>query len=144
MRNSAELNTRQHVFAKEMGKQKGVIVISTFANEQEAHGVSKKLVKLGLAACANLCPVRSIYTWRGKVEDQGECLVFFKTTRGSVKALKKEIEKIHPYDVPEIVELSMTDVSKPYMEWLVGSTDGKSKKRHDSTKRRHAQTDVRG
>ncbi len=118
-----------------MGKQKGVIIISTFANEQVAHGISKKLVESGLAACANLAPVRSIYTWRGRVEDQGECLVFFKTTRSSAKALKKEIAKVHPYDVPEIVELKMADVSKPYMEWLVGSTDRKPKKRNDSAKR---------
>lgn len=120
-----------------MGKQKGVIIISTFANEETARGVSKKLVEMGLAACANLAPVRSIYTWRGRVEDQGECMVFFKTTRSSAKALKKEISKLHPYDVPEVVEVKMADVSRPYMEWLVGSTDRKAKKRHDASKRRH-------
>lgn len=121
-----------------MGKQKGVIVISTFASEQSAHDVSKKLVESGLAACANLAPVRSIYTWRNRVEDHGECLVFFKTTRSASKALKKEIARLHPYDVPEIVEIKMADVSKPYLEWLAGSTDGKPKKRHDAAKRRHA------
>jgi periplasmic divalent cation tolerance protein len=118
-----------------MGKQKGVIIISTFANEQAAHGISKKLVESGLAACANLVPVRSIYIWRGRIEDEGECLVFFKTTLSSVKALKKEIARVHPYDVPEIVELKMADVSKSYMAWLVSSTDGKPKKRNNSAKR---------
>lgn len=121
-----------------MGKQKGVIIISTFANEEAAQGVSKKLVEAGLAACANLAPVRSIYAWRGRVEDHGECLVFFKTTRASAKSLKKEIAKMHPYDVPEIVEIKMADVSKPYMEWLASSADGKPKKGNDSAKRRHA------
>lgn len=118
-----------------MGKQKGVIIVSTFANEQAAHDVSKKLVESGLAACANLTPVRSIYVWRNRVEDHGECLVLFKTTKSSSKALKKEIARLHPYDVPEIVEIKMADVSRPYLEWLAGSTDGKTKKRHDSTKR---------
>jgi len=121
-----------------MGKQKGVVIISTFANEESAQGISKKLVDAGLAACANLTPVRSIYTWRGRVEDQGECMVFFKTTRSSAKALKKEIAKLHSYDVPEIVELKMADASKPYLEWLVDSTDRKAKKRHDASKRRHS------
>jgi len=118
-----------------MGKQKGVIVISTFANEQAAHDVSKKLVEAGLAACANLAPVRSIYAWRGRVEDHGECLVLFKTTKSSSKVLKKELAKLHPYDVPEIVEIKMADVAKPYMEWLAGSADGKPKKRNDAAKR---------
>lgn len=118
-----------------MAKQKGVIVISTFANEQAAHNISRKLVESKLAACANLVPVRSIYAWRGRVEEEGECLVFFKTTRSTAKFLKKEIARIHPYDVPEIVELKMTDVSRPYMEWLVSSTDGKPKKRNNPSKR---------
>lgn len=121
-----------------MGKQKGVIIISTFANEEAAHNTSKKLVEAGLAACANLAPVRSIYVWRDRVEDHGECLVFFKTTRAFAKALKKEIAKIHPYDVPEMVEIKMADVSKPYMEWLASSADGKPKKGNNSTKRRYA------
>jgi hypothetical protein len=37
--------------------------------------------------------------------------------------------------VPEIVELKMTDVAKPYLSWLVESTDGVPKKRHDAAKR---------
>lgn len=121
-----------------MGKQEGIIIISTFANEEAARDISKKLVESGFAACANLLPVRSVYTWRGSVEEQGECMVFFKTTRSSAKALKKEISTLHPYDVPEVVEIKMADVSKPYMGWLVDSTDRKPKKRHDSAKGRHA------
>lgn len=121
-----------------MGRQKGVIVVSTFANEQAAYDVSKKLVESGLAACANLAPVRSVYVWRGRVEDHGECLVFFKTTKSSSKALKKEIARLHPYDVPEIVEVKMADVARPYLEWLVSSADGKPKKRNDAPKRRNA------
>ena len=43
--------------------------------------------------------------------------------------------RLHPYEVPEIVELEMSDVAKPYLSWLVESTDGVAKKRHDASKR---------
>ena len=42
----------------------------------------------------------------------------------------------NPYDVPEIVELKMDDVSLPYLKWLEQSTlGGKPKKRNYSSKR---------
>jgi len=63
----------------------------------------------------------------------------FKTTKKSAEKLKIEIARMHPYQVPEIIELAMGDVSRSYLEWMVAesSPKGVSKKRHYSTKRRH-------
>jgi periplasmic divalent cation tolerance protein len=36
--------------------------------------------------------------------------------------LKKEIKKLHPYDVPEIAEIDITSINKPYLKWVVDST----------------------
>ena len=36
--------------------------------------------------------------------------------------LKNEIKKLHPYDVPEIVEINVNSMNKPYLDWLVDST----------------------
>jgi periplasmic divalent cation tolerance protein len=38
------------------------------------------------------------------------------------KRLKDEIKKLHPYEVPEILELKMDDVSRDYLSWLAQST----------------------
>lgn len=81
--------------------------------------------------------VRSIYAWEGRIEDQGEVLALFKTLQGApAKRLKAEIARIHPYKVPEIVELKMSDVSKSYLSWLAAeSAHGVAEKRHDPSKR---------
>jgi periplasmic divalent cation tolerance protein len=114
---------------------RAVIIISTFSDEVSAADIGRKVVESGLAACVNLAPVRSIYAWKNKIEDQQECLALFKTTRGSAKKLKEELAKIHPYDVPEIVEIEMSDVSKPYFSWLAGSTNRVAEKRNHPAKR---------
>ena len=38
------------------------------------------------------------------------------------KYLKNEIKKLHPYDVPEIAEIDITSINKPYLKWVVEST----------------------
>jgi len=114
---------------------RGTIILSTFPNEESVSDVASKVVRNKLCACVNFAQVRSIYSWRGKMEDQQEFIALFKTTAKSAKKLKAEIARLHPYDVPEIVELKMQDVSKSYLSWLVESTDGVPKKRHDAAKR---------
>ena len=57
-----------------------------------------------------------------KLEDQEEYLVLFKCTTSTVKELKSELKGAHPYDVPEIVEIRMNDVSESYLSWLAEST----------------------
>ena len=114
---------------------RGTIIMSTFPNEESVAGVASKVLGRRLCACANFTKIRSIYTWRGKVQDQHEFIALFKTTAKSAKKLKAEIARLHPYDVPEIVELKMGDVSKSYLSWLIESTDGVAKKRYNSAKR---------
>jgi periplasmic divalent cation tolerance protein len=114
---------------------RGTIVLSTFPSEESVADVADKVVRNRLCACVNFAQIRSIYAWQGKMEDQQEFVALFKTTAKSAKKLKAEIARLHPYEVPEIVELKMEDVSKPYLSWLAESTDGVPKKRHNSAKR---------
>lgn len=118
-----------------MVKAAGVIIFSTFSSKESARALAKKVVEDGLCACVNFAKVRSIYQWKGRVEDQDEWLALFKTTRGAARALKAEIARLHPYEVPEIVEVGMDDVSRPYLSWLAGSAHGVAKKGHHPAKR---------
>lgn len=114
---------------------RGTIILSTFPSEESVADIAGKVVAGKLCACVNFTKIRSIYSWRGKMEDQQEFVALFKTTAKSAKTLRAEIARLHPYKVPEIVELKMEDVSKPYLLWLIESTDGVPKKRHNATKR---------
>ena len=113
----------------------GVIILSTFPSEELAARVAHLVVGAKLCACVNFTKIRSIYSWHGKIEDQHEFIVLFKTTSKSVKKLKAEIVRLHPYEVPEIVELKMSDVSKPYLSWLAAESMYRvSKNRHNAAK----------
>ena len=99
-----------------------VILISTFPDKKTITSIANQLVKKKLAACVNITKISSVYSWRGKIENQSEYLALFKTTKKNLQALKKELEKLHPYDVPEIVEINPISINKPYLKWLVDST----------------------
>ena len=109
--------------------QPGVIIMSTFPDQESILNVAQDLiVKKKLCACINLIKVRSLYVWKNKLEDQQEFMALFKTTKLSAEKLKSEIKKIHPYEVPEIIEIKMNDVYKTYMSWISESTTLKATK----------------
>jgi periplasmic divalent cation tolerance protein len=113
----------------------GVIILSTFPSEESAAEAARYVVSAKLCACVNFTQIRSIYSWNEQIEDQHEFIALFKTTSKSAKKLKAEIARLHPYEVPEIVELKMSNVSKPYLSWLVAeSTYRITKKRHNASK----------
>lgn len=103
-------------------KELGVIIMSTFPDEKSGMSVAEELINKKLCACVNLTKVRSLYSWNNKFEDQEEYLALFKSTASTSKELKSNIERAHPYKIPEIVELKMNKVSSSYMSWLAKST----------------------
>ncbi|HEY6405076.1 MAG TPA: divalent-cation tolerance protein CutA [Nitrososphaeraceae archaeon] len=113
---------------KVQDKQSGIIIISTFPAEESTVSIVKELLNKKLCACVNLMKVRSVYHWDNKLEDQEEYLVLFKCTTSTVHDLKSELKRVHPYEVPEIVEIRMNDVSDSYLSWMTESTI-RSKKR---------------
>lgn len=114
----------------------GIVIISTYPDKKSIDKIANTVVSKRLAACVNYTKINSVYTWKGKVENTEEFLALFKTTIKTKKLLKEEIAKIHPYQVPEIVELKMDSVNPSYQDWLMDSTSkGKPKKRNNSAKR---------
>ena len=102
---------------------KPVIIVSTFPSKQSVSSIADLLVRKKLTACVNIIKISSIYTWTGKTENKDEYLALFKTTKKNQLALKKELEKLHPYDVAEIAEINVESVNQPYMKWLIDSTN---------------------
>ena len=101
---------------------KPVIIVSTFPSKQSVTSIANKLVKQKLAACVNITNISSIYAWKGKIENQSEYLALFKTSKKNQSKLKKELQKLHPYDIPEIAEINVDSINQPYLKWLVDST----------------------
>ncbi len=101
---------------------KPVIIVSTFPSKISITNIANQLVEKKLAACVNIIKISSIYSWKKKIENQSEYLAIFKTTKKNRLILKKELKKLHPYDIPEIAEINVNSINQPYLKWLVDST----------------------
>jgi len=96
-----------------------IIVFNTCGSAEEAERIARALVSKRLAACVNLLPaVRSIYRWKGAVEDAQETLLVIKSSRALFDELRAEIEKLHSYEVAEVIAIPIVDGSEAYLEWL--------------------------
>lgn len=99
------------------------LVLSAFPDDPSAARAVDAALAGRLAACANRWPVGSTYWWKGKVERTSEVLVLFKTAPKHVGALFALLARLHPYDVPEIVEVDVPRVHPPYLAYLAETID---------------------
>ena len=96
-----------------------IVVLTTCASDEEATRIARSLVEKRLAACINVLPaVRSFYRWKGAIEDEQESLLVIRSSRALFDQLRAEIEKLHSYQVPEVIVVPIVDGSEGYLEWL--------------------------
>jgi len=94
-------------------------VITTTAIQADALMIAHAIVEQRLAACAQVIgPITSTYWWQGKVETAEEWLCIVKSRQDLYPALEKAIRQVHPYEVPEILAVSVVQGSKNYLEWM--------------------------
>ena len=100
-----------------------VRIVLVTAPPRRAPGLARALVERRLAACANLLPgVRSVYRWKGRVEESRETLLVLKTAASRVPALLAAVESLHPYEVPEAVVLAAAGGLAPWLRWVAEET----------------------
>ena len=102
-----------------------IVVLTTCAVESDAERMARALVDGRLAACVNVVPgVRSFYHWKGETQSSQEFLLIVKTSRDLFGALRAEMEKLHPYELPELLALPVVAGSENYLGWLHSNLRG--------------------
>ena len=97
------------------------MMLTSVGTEEQALDIAHALVRLHFAACVNMIPaVRSIYRWKGKVEHETEFLLIIKTTSEQAARLEAAFKELHPYELPERIEVSVEGGSEPYLAWIAG------------------------
>jgi len=100
-----------------------VSVYAVFADEEEARHVARTVVEERLAACANILGgCRSIYRWKGAIEETDEVAAIFKTRAGRAEALIARIAALHSYDVPAAVAWPVANAHPAYADWVEAET----------------------
>lgn len=95
------------------------LLVTTFSDEAAAATVVRSLLDEHLIACGTLIPgARSMYRWKGAVEESTEVAVLLKTSSDAASRCMVRLAELHPYEVPEIIELEPTSVSVPYARWI--------------------------
>jgi|SRR5271165_1555298 len=101
------------------------IVLTTIGSKELAEKLAGQLVERRVAACVNIVgPIRSVYRWKEKVEQEEEYLLLIKTMAEYTARLQAAFKELHPYELPECVELAIDDGSEAYLAWLTGEVGG--------------------
>lgn len=99
------------------------LVMTTFADASIAEQVVRTLVDERLIACGNLIPnVVSLYRWEDGIEREREVVVLLKTVTADVDRVFERMIELHPYTVPELIEVPVHGVNRAYRQWVVEST----------------------
>ncbi|MEI4220083.1 MAG: divalent cation tolerance protein CutA [Candidatus Dasytiphilus stammeri] len=100
-----------------------IIVLCTVPNEKWAFQLSEKMLQLRLAGCVtNLRQATSLYFWEGKIKISQEVQMVIKTDSVKLSSLQLFIKDHHPYQIPEILVLSVAMGDKKYLSWITDCT----------------------
>ena len=94
------------------------LIITTAADKESAREIAKQLVERRLAACVQMFPVESLYFWQGKINEDNETALFIKSKTALFEKIKTAIKENHKYEVPEIIQMPVTDGLPEYLKWI--------------------------
>lgn len=94
------------------------VVLVTAASQAEGEAIAKALLAEKLAACVNITPVHSFYTWQGKQQSDREWQLIIKTNLTLFSQLAAKIKELHSYEIPEIIALPVIAGVESYLSWI--------------------------
>ena len=99
-----------------------ILIFTSVPDLRSARFLAKLLVEKRLAACVSFREgFTSVYRWKGKVENAREVLLFIKSSKKKFVKIKQLIRHVHPYEVPELIAVPITQGSSEYLSWLMRS-----------------------
>lgn len=98
------------------------VVLTTTNEKQNAEQIIRHLLEHKLAACVQTLPIESHYLWQDTYCQDNEFLLIIKTQVGCYSAVESAIQQLHHYQVPQIVQLPITQGFELYLAWLKHNT----------------------
>lgn len=101
-----------------MSNNKYCMTMVSVATKEQASTISKYLVANRLATCVQITKINSVYVWDGECQEDDEFLLLIKTEKSKFPEIEEAVQRLHDYDVPEIICLDITDGSHDYLAWI--------------------------
>ena len=104
-----------------------VFAYITVGSKRQAERIARTLVAERLAAGANVIEgARSVYRWKGRIEEADETVVIAKTREDLLQPLTDRVRALHSYECPCVVGLPVPGGNPDYLEWIASETRGRS------------------
>jgi periplasmic divalent cation tolerance protein len=103
--------------------QSPLLVLTMLPERAVAEALARELLTARLAACIQIGQtVHSLYHWKGEIETADETPLTIKTRAGLYPRVEAAIRARHPYELPEIVAVPITDGLPAYLDWIAAET----------------------
>ena len=99
-----------------------VVIQTTCGTKEEARKIAKVLIEEKLAACVQMSEIESFYQWKNEFCCDNETLLNIKTIKDNFEKIKSKILELHSYDLPEIIQLDITNASEEYLKFIGDNT----------------------
>lgn len=100
-----------------------IVIYCTVPNKNEGREIAKALVKYKLVACVNIIDkIESIFSWDGQMQEEKEALMIIKTKKSLFEGVNKVIQKLHSYNVPEVIAMPVIEADETYLKWIAHET----------------------
>ena len=100
-----------------------LLVITNLPDVPSAEILARQIIEVRAAVCVNqLAPCTSTYRWKANIESATEVPLLIKTTVDAYPRLEKLIREAHPYELPEIIAVSVTTGLPAYLGWVDNET----------------------
>jgi periplasmic divalent cation tolerance protein len=108
-----------------MGSEQDVTLVYTVcATEDEARAIARTVVREGLAACANIWPLRSVYLWQGELVDEAETALLLKTVAARAEDVFARVGDLHSYELPCLLQFRPEAAEAGYAGWIRDGSRG--------------------
>ena len=88
-----------------------------------ADRIAEAAIAQRLVACTNrFAPIESAWHWEGTVERGTEVPLLLKTTDARFDALAALARELHPFEVPAITAVAVTQATADYAAWIRAET----------------------
>ena len=96
---------------------KVLLLITTVPNQLLAEKIAKELIERRLAACVSIKEIKSIYKWKGNIEENKELEITVKSLPEHLNELSVVLKEKISYEVPELI-YKIFDSEISYFQWI--------------------------
>lgn len=98
-------------------------VLTTIDKEEKAKTIATTLLEKRVASCVQIFgPITSSYWWNGKIEQAREWICLAKGKTKDYEKIEATIKSVHPYEVPEILAIPISNGNADYFNWIRAET----------------------